>query len=144
MNSTHVGVPAQATYRLQVGEAVFGVCLPVADPHTEPVEYYRVSRLRVIERARGHPPELPPWLGVPPPLPKYRERGHRRLDARAYAAKCTASIWGCRMPVEIILDQWKPDRRRYRFETLCYEPKSCPLYRAVSTCGPVAPGCQRQ
>jgi len=37
------------------------------------------------------------------------------------------------MPVEITLDQWKPDMREYRFETFCYGPKSCPTYRAGAT-----------
>jgi hypothetical protein len=60
-------------------------------------------------------------------------RGHRRLDARTYEASCRACIWGCRMPVEITLDQWNPDQREYRFETFCYGPKSCPAYRAGPT-----------
>lgn len=42
-------------------------------------------------------------------------------------------IWGCRMPVEIIIDHWNPDRRKYRFETFCYGPKSCRFYRAGPT-----------
>jgi len=33
------------------------------------------------------------------------------------------------MPVEIIIDQWNPSRRRYRTETFCYGPLSCPLYQ---------------
>jgi hypothetical protein len=37
------------------------------------------------------------------------------------------------MPVEMIIDQWKPDVRRYRFETFCYGPKSCPFYAAGGT-----------
>ena len=28
----------------------------------------------------------------------------------------------------MILDQWQPDRRKYRTETFCYGPKSCPVY----------------
>jgi hypothetical protein len=34
------------------------------------------------------------------------------------------------MPVEMIIDQWNPSRRRYRTETFCYGPISCPLYEA--------------
>ena len=34
------------------------------------------------------------------------------------------------MPVEMIIDHWDPDRKKYRFETFCYGPKSCSLYRA--------------
>jgi hypothetical protein len=33
------------------------------------------------------------------------------------------------MPVEIIIDQWNPSKKQYRFETFCYGPKSCPFYR---------------
>jgi len=33
------------------------------------------------------------------------------------------------MPVEIIIDQWNPSQKRYRFESFCYGPKSCSLYR---------------
>ena len=66
------------------------------------------------------------------PLEVYRQRGHRRLDPRTYNGKCSNSVWGCRMPVEIIVDQWNPTNIRYRFETFCYGPKSCSLYRAGS------------
>jgi len=34
------------------------------------------------------------------------------------------------MPVEMIIDQWNPSRRRYRTETFCYGPRSCPFYKA--------------
>jgi len=34
------------------------------------------------------------------------------------------------MPVEMIVDQWNPRVRKYRFAPFCYGPKSCPLYRA--------------
>jgi hypothetical protein len=37
------------------------------------------------------------------------------------------------MPVEITVDQWNPDQKRYRFETFCYGPKSCALYRSGPT-----------
>jgi hypothetical protein len=38
------------------------------------------------------------------------------------------------MPVEIVVDHWNPDRKRYRFETFCYDgPRSCGLYRRGPT-----------
>ena len=70
---------------------------------------------------------------MPPTLEAYRERGHRRLDTRTYEAKCRACLWGCRMPVELIVDQWNPQVREHRTETFCYGPKSCPAYRAGPT-----------
>jgi len=107
--------------------------VPVADERTESVEFYKASGLKVIERAPDVAPFPPPWLGIPPELPVYRERGHRRLDARTYQAKCLACIWGCRMPVEMTIDHWNPHKKRYRFETFCYGPKSCQFYAAGPT-----------
>jgi hypothetical protein len=48
---------------------------------------------------------------VPPELEAYRERGHRRLAARAYEMKCSSCMWGATMPVEIIIDNWNPRGR---------------------------------
>ena len=75
----------------------------------------------------------PPWCEVPPDLEVYRGRGHRRLDPRTNESKCSACIWGCRMPVEMIIDQWSPREKKYRFETFCYGPKSCVFYKAGPT-----------
>ena len=96
----------------------------------EAVELYKTSNLRVIERAKKEQHDPPPWHGVTPELETYRERGHRRLDSRTYDAKCQSCLWGCRMPVEMIIDHWNPRFRRYRFETFCYGPKSCSFYKA--------------
>ena len=96
----------------------------------ETVEFYKVSNLKVGPPEPEDEAPPPPWRGVPPPLAVYRERGHRRLAARTFQQKCWNCIWGCRMPVEMIIDQWNPSRRRYRTETFCYGPLSCPLYQA--------------
>ena len=90
---------------------------------------------QVIKTFREADAPLPtlPFLGVPPDLPTYRSRGHRRLDARTYEAKSATCIWGCRMPVEIIVDHWNPSKKKYRFETFCYGPKICSFYRAGPT-----------
>ncbi len=133
-----VGQGAHAKHQFQAGPAVSGDALPVPDPRLETVEFYKVSKLKVgLPEAEDEPPP-PPWRGVPPPLAVYRERGHRRLAARTFQEKCWSCIWGCRMPVEMIIDQWNPSRRRYRTETFCYGPRSCRLYQA----GPMrtAPG----
>ena len=37
------------------------------------------------------------------------------------------------MPVEIIIDNWNPSKRQYRFETFCYGPKACNYYKAGPT-----------
>jgi hypothetical protein len=131
--SVGIGKAAQAKHLFRVGDRVSGEAEPVADPGLEPVELYKVAQLTLLSRATVSASAGPPWTGAPPTLEVYRERGHRRLDTRTYEAKCTTCLWGCRMPVEMIIDQWNPGVREHRFETFCYGPKSCLLYRAGPT-----------
>jgi hypothetical protein len=125
-----VGKGAHAKHQFEVDLVVSGECLPVANPRLETVGFYKVSKLAVHDRTARENHEPPPWIGVPPELPSYRARGHRRLRVRTYDVKCSACLWGCRMAVEMIIDQWNPSHRRYRTETFCYGPKSCPHYKA--------------
>lgn len=154
-----IGKAAQAKYGFRAGDTVEGAAVEVADPRREAADYYRASRLRAVSRraedgasaggggragsagdagsvgspgSTGSADDGPPWLGLPPDLEVYRERGHRRLAARTYDTRCGGCRWGCRMAVEMIIDQWNPTYR-YRFETFCYGPKSCPLYAAGPT-----------
>jgi hypothetical protein len=128
-----VGKGAHEKHQFHAGMEVSGHSVPVDDPRLEIGGYYKTSRIKIEKSSEDAPPDGPPFLGVPPDLPTYRERGHCRLDARTYDAKCLTCIWGCRMPVEMIIDQWNPSQKKYRFETFCYGPKSCSLYRAGAT-----------
>ncbi len=128
-----VGKGAQAKHSFQIGMAVRGLCEPVADPRKEPVEFYKISKIEVVETPETIGTTSPPWLGVPITLEEYRSRGHRRLAARTYETKCSICVWGCRMPVEMIIDQWKPSQVKYRVETFCYGPKICPDYKSGPT-----------
>lgn len=128
-----IGKAAQAKHRFRAGDVLTGHAAPVTDPKMEAVEFYKASGLKVIERGSVEVSSPPPWLGVPPDLPVYRDRGHRRLNASTYQARCLNCIWSCRMPVEMIIDHWNPSKKKYRFETFCYGPKSCSLYRAGPT-----------
>ena len=126
-----VGRAAHAKHRFHVGMEVSGLAVPVADPRIETAEWYKPSRLKVIRDADADGSSSgPPFHGVPPDLEMYRARGHRRLDTRTYETRCATCMWGCRMPVAVVLDRWNPARKRYRFETFCYGPKSCSFYRA--------------
>jgi hypothetical protein len=128
-----IGKGAQAKHGFRVGDIVSGLCLPIEDEQTETVEFYKISKLRILERAGKQEEQNPPWFGIPPDLQIYRSRGHRRLDARTYEGKCSSCIWGCRMAVEMIIDQWNPSNKKYRRETFCYGPKSCSFYKAGPT-----------
>lgn len=124
-----IGKAAETKHRFHAGMEARGQAVPVPDPRLETAGFYKASGLKILKDDEGDPPAGPPFHGVPPDLEIYRSRGHRRLDARTYDAKCTTCIWGCRMPVEMIIDQWNPSKKQYRFETFCYGPKSCPFYR---------------
>jgi len=128
-----IGKEAQAKHQFEPGDIVIGRSGSVEDPRTEVAEYYKTSELKLDEKGSEPTGSPPPWLGIPPALEVYRQRGHRRLDPRTYGIRCGACIWGCRMPVEMIIDQWNPRQKRYRFEAFCYGPKSCSFYRAGPT-----------
>lgn len=128
--SIGIGKAAHAKHQFKVNDIISGECVPVPDPDTEPTEYYKVSKLKLISQSTTIINTSSPWELVPPELEVYRERGHRRLAARTYDTKCSSCMWGARMPVEIIVDNWNPSRKRYRFETFCYGPLGCKLYKA--------------
>ncbi len=128
-----VGKGAHEKHRFCVGMDLSGFSIPVGDPRLEAAGFYETSGIKICKEAKTGTSEVPPFQGVPPGLETYRSRGHRRLDTRTYEKKCTTCIWGCRMPVEMIIDHWNPSQKRYRFETFCYGPKSCSLYRAGAT-----------
>lgn len=123
-----IGKAVQTKLGFQAGDMIEGMSEPVADGRHEIADYYKAGKLRILNRGTGESEEPPPWRGMAPDLELYRQRGHRRLAARTYDLKCKGCIWGCKMPVEIIIDHWNPSKRKYRFETFCYGPKSCSLY----------------
>jgi hypothetical protein len=127
--SIGIGKAAHARHQFKANDVIAGECIPVPDPDAEPTEYYKVSKLKVISRG-SISNDSEPWELEPPELEVYRERGHRRLSARTYDMKCSSCMWGARMSAEIIVDNWNPrGRRKYRFETFCYGPLSCKLYK---------------
>ena len=87
-----IGKAAQSKHELGLGYEISGEGEPVADPGTESAELYKVSQLAVHLRTLVDWGPPPPWLGSPPALEVYRERGHRRLDARTYETKCAACV----------------------------------------------------
>jgi hypothetical protein len=128
-----IGAAAQEKHGFRLGDRVAGLGVAVADPRLETAQLYKASGFKLLARGPERAHLGAPFERVPPGLDVYRARGHRRLDARTYETKCASCIWGCAMAVEIIIDQWNPTQRRYRVETFCYGPKSCPLYAAGQT-----------
>ncbi len=130
--SLGIGKASQQKDQYCCGDEITGDCVPVVDQNMETVDFYKASKLKKINSTVAYV-DSPPWCTTPPELDVYRERGHRRLAAQTYTMKCVACIWGCRMPVEIIVDNWKQDVRQYRVETFCYGPLSCKFYKPGPT-----------
>lgn len=128
-----VGEGAHAKHRFHVGDETSGQGTFVADSRKETAELYKASKLRVLNRPQRRRDGGLLSHRIPPSLAVYRERGHRRLSARTYDAICSTCMWGCRMPVEMVVDQWNPSQRRYRQEAFCYGPLSCPHYKPGPT-----------
>lgn len=128
-----IGKALHAKHEYRIGDRVRGLGVPVENPKGETADLYKVSKVERVEVASPSESGGPPYHDLCPPLETYRARGHRRLAARTFAAKCTSCMWGCEMAVELIIDQWNPGQRRYRRETFCYGPKSCPTYKAGPT-----------
>jgi hypothetical protein len=103
-----VGSGAHYTHQFRVGDQVEGVGVRVADPRMEIADIYKVSKLKLIRRGNESAVVTPPWHGAPPSLEVYRQRGHRRLSLATYDSKCSSCVWGCSMPVEMIIDHWNP------------------------------------
>jgi hypothetical protein len=127
--SIGIGKTAQEKYQFKVGDEISGESVPVSDPKKEPVEFYKTSKLNIVNSCQPSS-SFPPWNDIAVNLKEYRDRGHRRLSVRTYDTHCKSCKWGCNMPVEMIIDQWNPSIKRYRFETFCYGPKSCQYYKA--------------
>ena len=128
-----IGKAAQNKHQFQTGMTVSGMAVPVPDPQMETAGYYKASGFKVLKNPKNESNTTPPFHGIPPELETYQDRGHLRLSSRTYDTKCLTCIWGCRMPVEMTIDHWNPSGKRYRFETFCYGPISCPFYKSGPT-----------
>lgn len=128
-----IGKSTEAKYQIKVGDLVRGEAIEVPIFMDEVIGLYKVSKLKILQRGTEIRIDEPPWTGVPPDMETYREFGHKRLAARTYEKNCIKCVWGCKMAVEIIIDQWNPSKKRHRFETFCYSSFTCKIYKA----GPV-------
>jgi hypothetical protein len=76
-----VGPGAHAKHQFRIGDQVEGLGQRVTDQRLEVTDLYKVSNLRILRRGEA-PDAQAPWNGVPPSLPVYRERSHRRLAGK--------------------------------------------------------------
>lgn len=117
----------QGKLGFQVGDMARGTAWAVQGKKREVVDFYRAGSLRLLDRQDQHR-DPPPFAGATPAIEVYDLRGCRMLDAKLWRAKCFTCIWANRSRVEIEFDFNRPSSKRYRDETFCYGPRSCPFY----------------
>ena len=126
-----VGQAAHAKHRFRIGDVIEGEGVPIPDPRADWAELYKVRRVKVLVRGpQTEERSADPDGGIAPTMEEYRTHGHRRLDPKTYERSCVRCPFGAVMATQIILDQWKPWKQKWRFETHCYGPRDCPRYRA--------------
>jgi len=90
-------------------------------------DYYRAGALKTTQKAEQVERTPPPYEIDLPDMATYERRGARMLSAASYKGKCFTCAWATMSAVEIEYD-WGVSKK-YRFESFCYGPKSCRLYK---------------
>lgn len=113
----------------RIGDILRGTAWTKQYPEREYADYYRAGALKRIAAATDSTiPAPPPWIMPPPDMNVYEARGARMLSQSLWKSRCFQCVWAAMANVEIM---WDFDRSisKYRFESFCYGPKSCRLYK---------------
>ena len=118
----------QQKMRFHIGDEISGTAWTKMYPQLEYADFYRVGALKKISAVEAADEESSsPWLGEVPELSVYDWRGCRMLDTRCWKGKCFTCKWACMANVAIEYN-WGYTQK-FRFESFCYGPKNCKLYR---------------
>lgn len=118
----------QMKLRCHIGDEISGTGWTKKYPDLEYADYYRAGALKKIKEGPVQDIESrEPWTGEVPELAVYDWRGCRMLDKSCWSKKCHACKWAAMANVAIEYN-WGVSQR-FRFESYCYGPKSCSLYR---------------
>jgi hypothetical protein len=111
------------------GDTASGTAWPVQGKKREIADLYRAGDLKLLDRPdRSADRGGPPFIDILPNLEMYETRGCRMLDEKRWRTVCLTCMWANKSRVEIEFDFNRPKAKRYRSETFCYGPKSCPQY----------------
>jgi hypothetical protein len=116
-----------AKQQFRIGGVIKGTAWPCVKAKHDISDYYRAGGFKTISRAdeQSNPP-TPPFTSLLPPLAVFERRGARMLDAKLWRKRCFTCMWANKSAVEIEYNFGKV--KRYRKETFCYGPRSCPRY----------------
>lgn len=118
----------QMKLRFHIGDEISGTAWTKMYEKLEYADYYRAGALKKLsETAQQNEDVKEPWLGEVPELAVYDWRGCRMLDGRTWRFKCFQCKWACMANVAIEYN-WGVSQK-FRFESFCYGPKNCRLYK---------------
>jgi hypothetical protein len=113
--------------QFRIGDVFKGTAWPCIKAKHDIADYHRAGGFKALSRADEQTdPAGPPFTGLLPPIEVFQRRGPRMLDAKLWRKPCFACMWANKSAVEIEYKFGKV--KRYRKETFCYGPRSCPLY----------------
>lgn len=111
----------------RIGDKAKGTAWTKMYEMSDYADYYRAGALKIISRLEPIENTPPPFIKEPPDMDVYERRGARMLSVKNYKGKCFQCIWATMSAVEIEYN-WGVSKK-YRFESFCYGPKSCKLYK---------------
>lgn len=117
----------QKKLMFRIGDEAKGTAWTKMYDVSDYADYYRAGGLKITRKAEHAETSPPPYLIEPPDLATYAQRGARMLSAASYKGKCFQCAWATMSAVEIEYN-WGVSKK-YRFESFCYGPKSCKLYK---------------
>ena len=126
--SVAISEKQQEKLRFHIGDEISGTAWTKKYAKWEYADYYRAGSLKKLASSLlVDENKVSPWIGEVPELAVYDWRGCRMLDTRSYKGKCFTCKWACMANVTIEYD-WGVSQK-FRFESFCYGPKNCKLYK---------------
>lgn len=126
--SVAISEKQQRERAFRIGDEVSGTAWTKMYNESDYADYYRAGALKRIKACDiGTDSTIPPWKIAPPDLATYENRGARMLALSCWKNKCFQCVWANMAAVEIEYN-WGVSKK-YRFESFCYGPKSCKLYK---------------
>lgn len=125
--SVAISEKQQQKYKFRIGDHVQGSAWTKMYEVSDYADFYRAGSMKILNRAELTVCTPPPYLIEPPEMAVYEMRGARMLSATSYKGKCFQCAWATMSAVEIEYN-WGITKK-YRFESFCYGPKSCKLYK---------------
>jgi len=113
--------------QFRIGDVFKGTARPCLKAKHDIADYFRAGGFREVFRADARSDSTaPPFNMLLPPTDIFQRRGARMLDVKPWRKQCFACMWANTSAVEIEYKFGKV--KRYRQETFCYGPRSCPFY----------------